>query len=67
MDTETLNEAGHVIITVVISLVLIAIITGSAFLGKARNMIDRAVPKQEEYAYQNDGAFMDYLIKEGNN
>ena len=61
MDVETINETGHIIITIIISMLLVTVITSATFLGKVKNLVRQTVPEHESYSYQSDLAFEEYI------
>lgn len=61
MDTETINETGHIIISVIVSILLITVLTGATFLEKMNDLVGKTVPEYEKYSYQSDSALTDYI------
>ena len=61
MDKQTLSEIGHTIIAIFITMMLVGFLTGSIFLSRSREIVDKTVPEHERQQYQTDDAFKAYL------
>ena len=66
MDKETLNEYGHIVIATIISVLLLAAITSSLFLGKVRSLADASTPEHDRYEYDNNAAYEQYIAEKNN-
>lgn len=65
MDKETISEYGYIIIAIIVA-VIVTFSLSSPFLGgRMKALVDQSVPETEQYEYENNSAYRDYINSKG--
>ena len=63
MDKETLSEYGNIIIVAIVACLILAALTSSFFTGKLVSLVEATTSEYEQYEYDNNAAFKEYIAE----